>query len=196
MTMEKITKYFEDFGRLVREVEVTTTAGSRRSFAEGVQLFQEKVGATHRDGGKIIFIGNGGSAGIASHMSADYTKNGGFRALTFSDPALLTCLSNDLGYENVFSTPVKTFAQRGDVMVAISSSGQSKNILNAVHVAQDVCCEVVTLSGFSMNNPLRSLGSCNFYVPSQTYGFVEIAHLCICHVVLDTYSGGVGAANG
>ena len=133
----------------------------------------------------FFFIGNGGSAAIASHCSVDWTKNGGMRAMAFNDGALLTCLSNDLGYERSFSFPVHRFGAPGDLLFAISSSGQSQNILEAASAGKKALMKVVTLSGFRGNNPLRSLGDLNFYVPSNKYGVVEILHLAILHSLLD-----------
>lgn len=138
-----------------------------------------------RKNNKIIFIGNGGSASIASHQAVDFWKNGKIRALSFNDSSLLTCISNDFGYEHVFAKPVEMFSQKGDLIVAISSSGRSKNILNAVKCANKKGCKILTLSGFSKNNPLRTMGDVNFYVPSYSYGIVEILHLGICHSLLD-----------
>ena len=136
-------------------------------------------------GGKIIFIGNGASASIASHMSTDYWKNGGMRAIAFNDAALLTCLSNDCGYENVFAKSIQMFADEGDILFAISSSGQSENILNGVRAARGMGAYVVTFSGFKIDNPLCSMGDYNFHVPQSEYGAVEILHLSICHCILD-----------
>jgi D-sedoheptulose 7-phosphate isomerase len=134
---------------------------------------------------KLIFIGNGGSAGISSHMAIDYWKNGKIRAICFNEGALLTCVSNDFGYSKVFEEPLKMFADKGDVLVAISSSGQSENILNAVKAANELECRIITLSGFSSENPLRFMGDFNIYVSSHSYGFVELAHQIILHMILD-----------
>ncbi len=134
---------------------------------------------------KLIFIGNGGSAGIASHQAVDYWKNGKIKAIAFNDASLLSCISNDYGYHRVFAEPIKQFADPGDILIAISSSGRSRNILEAVEAARDSKCAVVTLSGFDQTNPLRSKGNINFYVPSYSYGHVEVSHLCILHAMLD-----------
>jgi D-sedoheptulose 7-phosphate isomerase len=144
---------------------------------------------THRAGNKIMFVGNGGSAGIASHLAIDYSKNGCLRAMAFNDAAALTCLSNDLGYDKVFSEQIALHARPGDLLVAISSSGASGNILNAVRAARAAGAAVVTLSGFTPDNPLRQAGDINFYVRSDAYGFVEVAHLALCHAVLDIELG-------
>src|ERR1051326_8020678 len=84
---------------------------------------------------KIFFIGNGGSNAICSHMMQDYAKIGGFRTFSFSDPSLITCFANDYGYENALTEWLKIHFEKNDVLVAISSSGRSENILNAVDYA-------------------------------------------------------------
>ncbi len=134
---------------------------------------------------KVIMVGNGGSAGIASHQAVDYWKNGGVRAIAFNDASLLTCIGNDLGFENLFSAPIERFADPEDIVFAISSSGASKNILNAAEAARRTGCRLVTYSGFALDNPLRVKGDLNFHVASYSYGLVEILHLFIIHTILD-----------
>lgn len=134
---------------------------------------------------KLIFIGNGGSAAIAGHSAIDYWKNGGIRSISFNDGPLLTCIGNDYGYEQVFEKPVRVFADPGDILVAVSSSGKSPNILNAVKAAKEIGCKAITLSGFSSINPLRELGDINYYLPSDHYGLVEMGHQIILHTILD-----------
>lgn len=180
-----ISDYFEKLGRLPRASEVTNHSGDSLEFDTAIELVMKLAVETHQKGNKLIFIGNGGSSAIASHMAIDYLKNGGIRSTTFSDASLLTCLSNDYGYEHVYEKPILMFGQEGDLLIAISSSGKSQNILRAVKVAQDKKCHVVTLSGFNPDNPLRRTGKINFYVPSSAYGFVEITHLTLCHAILD-----------
>jgi D-sedoheptulose 7-phosphate isomerase len=143
----------------------------------------------HAAGNKLIFVGNGGSAAIASHMATDYSKNGDVRSIALNDSAMLTCLGNDLGYERVFAKQIELHARPGDLVIAISSSGRSANILNAVKAARSAKCTVVTFSGFTDDNPLRGLGDINFYIASDRYGFVEIGHLTICHAILDFLCG-------
>lgn len=133
---------------------------------------------------KLIFVGNGGSAAIASHQAVDFWKNGGVKAITFNDASLLTCIGNDCGYENVFSEPVERFAEPGDVVLAISSSGRSPNILKAVTAAHSVGSRVITFSGFTADNPLRRAGDVNFFVPVRAYGLVEVSHLILIHAML------------
>lgn len=173
-----ILKYYADLKSIIDKVQVN---GGKIAFDTAVALAIETI----RSGNKIIFIGNGASAAISSHMAADYCKNGGFAAIALNDPALLTCVSNDCGYEDVFSRPIEIIAKKGDVLVAISSSGSSKNILNAVNAAKNIGCKVITFSGFKKDNPLSKLGDINFYVPSDKYSHVEIIHHSICHYMLD-----------
>lgn len=134
---------------------------------------------------KAFFIGNGGSAGISMHMTTDFLKNGHLRTHSMHDPATLTCIANDYGYENVFSEQIEMAADDGDVLVAISSSGKSENILRAVHLARDKKCHIVTLSGFAKDNPLSGLGDYNIYVPSFEYGIVESIHQLVLQQVVD-----------
>lgn len=137
----------------------------------------------------VFFIGNGGSAAIASHMAADFLKNGGIAAQCFTDGPLTTCLANDLGYEQVYARPIAMHARPGDVLVAISSSGRSPNIISAVDAALKLDLQVIGLSGFDEDNPLRSKSDVDFYVPSHRYGLVEVCHHAICHAILDAVIG-------
>ena len=134
---------------------------------------------------RVYFIGNGASASIASHMAADFLKAGGIAAQCFTDGALTTCLGNDLGYERIFEVPIAAHARKGDLLVAISSSGESDNILRGVDAAYRAGCYVVTLSGMKPANRLRNRGDVSFYVPSHRYGTVEVCHHAICHAILD-----------
>lgn len=135
--------------------------------------------------GRVFIIGNGGSAAIASHMAEDYTKNGGIPMMAFNDAAMITCFANDLGYENIFKAAMEYYVAPYDLVIAISSSGKSPNILNGVQAAKDKRCDVITFSGFKPDNPLRKMGNLNFYVPDESYGNVEITHLSLLHAILD-----------
>lgn len=178
--------YFEKLSRLYESVEVSDREKSSIDTVSGYERAIDLICGVNKDFGKIIFIGNGGSAAIASHQAVDYWKNGRIRAIAFNDASLLTCVGNDFGYSEVFAKPVEMFADPHDVLVAISSSGQSNNILNGASAARTKGCSVITLSGFKSDNPLRKLGDLNFYYPSTSYGLVEIAHLTLCHFWCDT----------
>jgi D-sedoheptulose 7-phosphate isomerase len=133
---DRLEKYFDTLARLIREVEVTDSRGKPVAADEAFGRVRKSAHTAHDGGNKIIFIGNGGSAGIASHLSIDFSKNGNLRSLAFNDPSALTCLGNDLGYENVFAKQIDFHARPGDVLIAISSSGKSPNILAGVNMAR------------------------------------------------------------
>ena len=135
--------------------------------------------------GKVLLVGNGGSAAIASHIHNDLSKTLGVRALTFNEAPLLTALANDIEYDAAFERNAELWSEQGDLVIAISSSGRSDNILRAVKASHANGSHVVTLSGFSPGNPLRRLGDVNMYVPSDSYGHVEVAHLALLHCVTD-----------
>jgi D-sedoheptulose 7-phosphate isomerase len=170
---QRIINYFNTLADAARQAVVTDANGKEISQETAWKQATKQVRATHDAGNKLMFIGNGGSAGIASHMAIDYSKNGGIRSMAFNDGAALTCLH----------------ARPGDLLVAISSSGKSNNILKAADVARERGCTVYTFSGFSADNPLRNYGELNFYVDSGEYGFVEITHLALIHSILDLEMG-------
>jgi D-sedoheptulose 7-phosphate isomerase len=178
-------EYYSALARLIGEVEATTGAGGKEDFHLMLERAGEMIVAQCRAGRKLMFIGNGASASIASHMAADFCKNAGLRAVVFNDHALLTSISNDFDYTVVFEKPISLFADTGDILVAISSSGMSPNILKGAAIAKEKGCKVISLSGFSPDNKLRGMGDVNFFVPSPKYGTVEVVHHSICHCILD-----------
>jgi D-sedoheptulose 7-phosphate isomerase len=184
-----LNNYFQTLADLLCATVVTSASGARMDFGDAVDWAVNRALAVHAAGNKLIFVGNGGSAAIASHMATDYSKNGGVRSLALNDASMLTCLGNDLGYDRVFAKQIELHGRSGDLLIAISSSGGSPNILNAVKAAEAAGCSAITLSGFKQDNPLRSKGEVNFYIDSDRYGFVEIGHLTICHAVLDFLCG-------
>lgn len=179
-----INNYFADTIKLMRVISVTIGQASGE-LSGGIEAACRLLEEVIKEKKQVIFIGNGGSAGIASHMAVDFWKNGGVKATAFNDSSLLTCLSNDYGYEYVFAKPIETFAEKGDLLIAISSSGNSPNILNGVKAARARGLKVITLSGFKSDNKLLAQGDINFFVPSPEYGPVEVLHQFICHYILD-----------
>lgn len=177
---------------VMRHVKVTNADGGDMSIEEGFLALSSLMAKVKGSPAKFIFIGNGGSASIASHMAEDFTKTAGVRAVTFNDSALLTCFANDYGWEKVFGAAVTAYGLPGDVLVAISSSGNSANVVEAVDRAKESGIVPVTFSGFSPDNVLRARGTINFWVPSHEYGFVETAHAALLHSALDIFRGWVG----
>jgi D-sedoheptulose 7-phosphate isomerase len=140
---------------------------------------------TRQKRGIVYVIGNGGSAGIASHFVTDLMKTLEIPASTLFDSNLMTCIGNDYGYESVFSHPLNMILRPESLLVAISSSGKSRNILQAVSTARNKGARVMTLSGFSDDNPLRKKGDLNFYLPADEYGLVEMGHFFLLHTIVD-----------
>ncbi|MEW6103494.1 MAG: SIS domain-containing protein, partial [bacterium] len=173
----------KEFIELLGLIRVSDKEGNRLALFYGIELACKII--KERKDNKIFFIGNGGSAAIASHMAIDFWKNGGIKAFAFNDSSLLTCISNDVGYKYVFEKPLLMFANKNDILFAISSSGKSENIIRGVDAALNKGCSVITLSGFDENNPLSSMGNINFYVPKDRYGPVETIHQYLCHYILD-----------
>jgi D-sedoheptulose 7-phosphate isomerase len=186
---EKLGPYLDTLFRASREAECSAGSGENLTLDSALEEVCDICHGAHENGNKVMFIGNGGSMGIATHMAVDFSKNGGLRATAFGDGAMLTCLGNDLGYENVFASQIEWHGRAGDVLIAISSSGKSPNILNGVKVARSRGCKIVTFSGFRDDNPLRKSGDVNFYVRAMQYGFVEVAHQAILHGILDIDMG-------
>jgi len=159
--------------------------GAKYSVDEGFQIWQELTIDVREKKRAIYLIGNGASASMASHLAADLAKNAHLHTEVFSDLSLITAISNDMGYEWIFAEPLRRRAKKGDMLVAISSSGTSKNILYTTEVAQKIGLKIITLSAMSAENPLRTSGHLNIYVPAQTYGYAETCHAAILHHWMD-----------
>ncbi|MCR5622747.1 MAG: SIS domain-containing protein [Treponema sp.] len=180
----------------IREMQVTDGQGRKLSAQDGLEAWATKAKEV-RDklGGLTFFCGNGASATMAEHMSHDWFQNGRMNTTTCSETAHLTAIANDISYEDVFSYRIGRILSEKDILVTISSSGNSPNIVKAVRTARDKGAYIITLSGKSGDNQSRKLGDLNFWVPLDTYGLVESAHAVILHAALDlfleTYMGGM-----
>jgi len=139
-------------------------------------------------GRKVICVGNGGSAAIASHCAVDLTKNAGIRCINFNEADLITCFANDYGYEWWVQKALEYYADPGDVVILISASGKSPNMVNAGRWAVKNGLRLVTLTGFAPDNPLRALGELNFWVESRAYNIIEMTHqiwlLAVCDLIV------------
>jgi D-sedoheptulose 7-phosphate isomerase len=174
-----------EFQRVVANTEATDAAGKRGDTEAAMAGLVAQFKALRATGGRLYLVGNGGSAGVASHAVTDFLNVAKLRATTLHEPSLLTCMANDFGYEVAFARVLATLASAGDVLVAISSSGQSANIRNAAAEMRKLGGKVVTLSGFKRDNPLRALGDVNLWLDSSDYGMVEIGHQFLLHNIAD-----------
>jgi len=186
-SLEAWAEYVGAASACVRGVAVTLADGTPIEVSDGfgrwIALAREGRDAGHR----MHFIGNGASAMMASHFAADACKNAGLSAMAFNDASLLTAIGNDISFEEIFALPLRQLARPGDLVVAISSSGSSPNVVRALAVARSLSARIVTLSGKRPDNPARSLGDLNFYVAAHRYGWVECAHQLILHYWLDQF---------
>jgi D-sedoheptulose 7-phosphate isomerase len=160
---------------------------------ELVDELASRLYRAYTDGKQVFVLGNGGSASTASHMAADLAKNTigpnmrRFRIMSLNDNApLVTALSNDLGYHRVFAEQLMNLIRPGDVLVAISGSGNSPNVLRAVEYAREQCAQVVGLLGFTGG---RAAGLCDtaVVIGSKDYGVIEDAHLILNHILVEYF---------
>ena len=156
-----------------------------RDYEEAIQRLVDLFSEMKENGKQVFFIGNGGSAAIASHMTADFMKNGGMKTYSLYDNSVTTCMGNDYGYEYIFSRPLEFLGNEGDLLVAVSSSGNSQNIVNAIQAAQKKRMKIVTLSGFQKENRIIGMGMYNIHVPVSHYGMVESIHNLILQQIVD-----------
>jgi D-sedoheptulose 7-phosphate isomerase len=179
--------YIESLSSALENMKVTGLNGQEIGQEEGLSQWCKITSTVRATNATMYFAGNGASAMMASHMAADACKNGRFRSMAFNDAALMTAISNDISYEESFAMPLKRFADPGAVLVTISSSGNSPNIVRSIEAARKLELQVVTLSGMKPNNRSRQMGDINFYIPADTYGVVEVTHQAILHCWLDKF---------
>ena len=182
-----VNNYFKEFQKL--------TACSLE-ISDRLQTIKALFETTHKSGNKIIFVGNGGSAAMASHCAVDLSKNAGIRSINFNEADLITCLANDRGFENWVTEALKLYADKGDVVVLISSSGKSDNMINAAKYCNQNFLTLVTVTGMDKRNPLKSQNDkgaytdsdLNLWVNSRAYNLIEMVHhfwlLCICDMII------------
>lgn len=189
VTQSSMPPYEDYINDLIRKIEATeiwkNTQKKSESYEEGMALLVNSFTQHKQKGTQLFFIGNGGSSAIASHMTADFMKNGGMNTYSLYDNAVTTCMGNDYGYEFIFSRPMEFLVREGDLVVAISSSGNSKNIINAINVAHQKGAEVISFTGFQSDNQAKQLGDINVYVPCEKYGIVESIHNLILQQIVD-----------
>ena len=183
--MSNLTNYLRTLSGLLNEIKITNRQDQLLPADAAANQAVEMILSLAGNSRKAMLIGNGGSATLVSHMQNDLCASAGVRAMVFNEAPLLTALANDFGYPTAFRRLVELWADPADLLIAVSSSGKSDNILQAVQAAVDRGCQVITFSGFQPANPLRSLGDLNFYVSSNSYGFVETAHMSLMHALTD-----------
>lgn len=152
---------------------------------DGLQQALSLLRGVQQRSGCVYLIGNGGSAAIVAHVQNDLVNKARLRAHVLHEASLLTCMTNDYGYERAYAEILERVLRSDDLLIAVSSSGRSKNILNAVEVARSRAAYILTLTGFTPENPLRAVGHVNVWLPSSDYGEVEIGHQLVLHYLAD-----------
>ena len=138
---------------------------------------------------KMLFAGNGASAAISAHAAVDFTKQAKIRGITFNEADLITCYSNDYGYDNWISECINSYANDNDVIVLTSVSGESPSVVNAAKTSKNLGLKVVTFTGRNESNSLKSYGDINFWVNSHAYNIVECIHMIWVTTVIDMVVG-------
>jgi len=176
-----VEKYLEDFSSLVKpNAEIT----------EKIVKVKNILVENNKNKKKIMIFGNGGSAAIASHFSVDLTKNAKVRCFNFNESDLITCFSNDYGYEQWVEKAVSFYGDEGDILIVISASGKSKNMINACETAKrKKFSNIITFTGLDKNNPLSKLGDINFWINSKAYNYVENIHQIWLLTIVDLIIG-------
>ena len=173
-----IDDYLERYKKALLETDVSETMIAAKTL----------LLKTQQNGKKVIVVGNGGSAAMASHVSVDLTKQARVRTMNFNEADLITCFANDYGYKNWVAKAIEFYGDEGDVVILISSSGKSPNMINAAIQAKSMKIPVITLTGFEQDNPLRQFGELNFWVDSRAYNVIENIHqiwlLMVCDLIL------------
>lgn len=177
-TCDNARSYIDEMGQLLKSLDPAP-----------MDAFADCVYQAWRDGRRVFVFGNGGSASTASHYVADFVKTaaveGQKRLAAFclnDNIGLLTALGNDISYDETFSYPLASYAQTGDVAVALSCSGNSPNVLRAANWAREHGMTVVALTGFA-GGKLKELADIHINIPSSNYGLIEDLHLSVNHVV-------------
>ena len=195
MQAKNMTGYLEDLNQLMLQTQVTDLAGAALTLEEGSERAIEMIVQMRTASGKVMLGGNGGSSAIVSHVQNDLSEAAGVRSMVFTEEPVLTARANDFGYGSVFERPIELWGEPGDLMITVSSSGQSENIIRALKMAREKKCSLITFSGFKPDNPSRGLGDLNFYVPSSVYGYVETAHMSLIHYMTGGVTEKIAAGN-
>lgn len=179
------------FSNLLKKMMCTNVHAETEDTEEGIKHITRLFQRNNDEGGAIYVIGNGGSAAVATHAVTDFVNACHLRAFTLHESSLITCMANDFGYESSFQLILKSVFRKNDILIAISSSGQSPNMQRAAETANSLGGTVITFSGFRQDNILRKMGFLNFWLDSNDYGMVEIGHLFVLHNIADRISVGV-----
>lgn len=172
----------------LERIAVTDLSGAEVDVDEAYKQLAEWVSTCSTGRCRVYFVGNGASASMACHFSTDLAKNSGAPTEVFTDPSLITATGNDMGYEETFAYPLRQRMNAGEVLIAISSSGNSPNTVRAVEAARELGGKVVTFTAMKPENAMRQRGDLNFWFPADTYGMAESGHAVMLHHLIDHFT--------
>ena len=153
---------------------------------KNIDKLQKLIIETSIKGKKVIICGNGGSAATASHVSVDLTKNANIKSINFNEYDLITCFSNDFGYQNWVKKSLEYFADPEDLLILISCSGNSKNLVNARKKAVSMKLKTAVITGCKKFNKLnKEKNDVNIWINSNSYNQIEIIHHIILLLIVD-----------
>lgn len=159
------------------------------SLDKGVNMLRNSIRDRTDWGSRVYLIGNGGSLAVASHIATDFALFANWPSIALTNSVALTSHTNDYGADANFTKQLELLRSREDVLIAMSCSGKSRNIIDAAQYVEASGGFVATFTGFEPDNSLRRLGALNFYVPAHEYGFVQLAHESILHATCDIENG-------
>ena len=179
--------YFSDVFEGLNAAQFSNIKGKELDFEIGMNNWINETQKRKSQKGIFFFCGNGASATMAEHLSHDCFQNGDMLTETVSETSHLTAIANDISYDEVFAYRISKMMEEKDMLITISSSGNSPNVIRAIEEARKKGAFIVTLSGKGEDNKSRKLGDLNFWVPLGTYGMVESAHAVLLHTWLDMF---------
>lgn len=175
------------FSKVISNTICTSLIQTRMDLETAMQQLMEHLRQLRSNQNILYIVGNGGSAAVASHALVDFVNVAKINAQVLHESSLITCMANDFAYENAYSRVLSQFIKPKDILIAISSSGNSLNICNAAGAAKERGAKVITFTGFKADNPLRCMGDYNFWLDSRDYGYVEVGHQFILHNLSDRF---------
>jgi D-sedoheptulose 7-phosphate isomerase len=179
VTTEYVRSYVEKVTSVFKAIDPST-----------VSKVGELLSGARAEGRQVFILGNGGSAATSSHFAVDLGKGCSrnrekrFKVISLTDNVpWITALSNDITYDDVFAEQLENFAKAGDIVIAISGSGNSKNVLKALELANRVGCETVGISGFK-GGKLKELVRHHIHIPADHMGRIEDGQMLVVHILV------------
>jgi|UniRef100_A0A7C5KCF2 D-sedoheptulose 7-phosphate isomerase len=181
----------EEIKRSISEsIELKNKILSDDKVLEAIIMSCKMISAALKSGKKLLIAGNGGSAADSQHMAAEFVgrfllDRMALRAIALTtDTSIITAISNDFGYENVFARQIEALGETGDVFLAISTSGNSKNLIKALRIAQLYRISTISLTGMS-GNEMEKLSDICISVPSRKVPRIQECHIMIAHIICE-----------